>query len=379
MKYIPFHKTFIPKKDALRRIQETIESGWLTTGPQVKEFEKRVTTYLGARYGVAVSSGTAALHLGYLATIQKGDEAIVPSFTFCSAINMLYHIGSRIVFCDIDLRTLCIDPQDVAKRITSRTKAIVAVHFAGFPADLDALRAVIGKRDIAIIEDAAHAFGTKYKGAYIGSGKNITCFSFYATKNLTTAEGGMVLCSARSRDTQIRMTALHGISKHASERYTKQGSWYYEVLFPGFKYNLSDIHASIGLSQLPYYEQMLLRRKKIVELYTVQLRNIPFLELPMDTEDAGSRHAWHLYVIRLQPGSRLSRAKFIQQLEKAGIKTSVHFIPNHLQPFYRKQYPNVSLPKTESVAPTVVSLPLFDGLSRKEVLYITRTIRNLLT
>ena len=245
MKYIPFHKPSIPAS-AIEGLKQVIDSGWITTGKKVQRLESSIAKIIGAKYTVAVSSGTAALHLAYLAAgIGRGDEVIVPSYTFCSTINAILHTGARPVFCDIQEDTLCLDPKDVEKRITRKTKAIVVVHFAGLPANLDEINNLARQHNLVIVEDAAHAFLTKYKGKYVGSGKNLTCFSFYATKNLTTAEGGLVVCPNLETANYVRMMSLHGISKNAWKRYQKTGSWKYDVLFPGLKYNLSDIHAAI--------------------------------------------------------------------------------------------------------------------------------------
>ena len=377
MKYIPFHKPNISKK-ALKKIKQVLDSGWITTGKETTAFENSLSKLLGVKHAVAVSSGTAALHLAYLsAGLCSNDEVIVPSYTFCSTINTILHVGAKPVFCDIEENSLCLDPKDVEKKITTKTKAIVVVHFAGMPANLSAINKIARKHKLKVIEDAAHAFMTKYDHKFIGRGKNLVCFSFYATKNLTSAEGGLVVCPDKKTAEYVRSMSLHGISKSGWKRYSKHGSWRYYVLFPGFKYNLTDVHAAIGLSQTPFAKKAHLKRQKLSSLFRSLLKHNPNLILPKEPTVFGSEHAWHLFVVRIKPSALMKRDEVIEKLKLAGIGTSVHFIPNHLQPYYKKIGMGAKLPVTEKVFSEVLSLPFHEKLTRNEVKYICKTLNKL--
>lgn len=378
MKYIPFNKINVPES-VLKDLSDVIKSGWITTGNQVKKLENEISTVIGAKNVIAVSSGTAALHLAYLAAgFGPGDEIVVPSFTFCSTINSIIHTGAKPIFCDVLDTTLCLDPVDVENKITNKTKAIVVVHYAGISADMDSINKIAKTHNLKVIEDAAHAFLTKYKGKYIGSGKNITCFSFYATKNLTTSEGGAVLCNDSKTAAYIRSLSLHGITKEAWKRYAKNGSWRYGVKDAGFKYNLSDIHATIGLSQMPNIYISHKRRQKLVLLYKKLLGSNKNITLPLDVDKDGDEHAWHLFVIRIKASSKIGRDELIENLKNAGIGTSVHFIPNHMQEYYKKNgLSDIKLPITEKVYKEILSLPLYEKLKESEVKYICKIINSL--
>ena len=370
MKSIPFHKPHIGRQ-AQEMISAILKSGWLTTGVRVKEFEERILNLLGLKYAVAVSSGTAALHLAYLTLdLKAGDEVIVPSFTFCSTINMIVHTGATPIFCDINPKTLCIDTTELAKKITNKTKAVVAVHFAGMPADLDKIGSICAKRGIPIIEDAAHAFLTEYKGVYIGANGNIACFSFYVTKTITTAEGGMVTTTSPYIIERLRRLSLHGLSRGAEKRYSIGGSWKYSVLEPGYKYNLSDVHAAIGLSQLPNALKDKKKRTEIANLYRDLLKSSKDIELPIDPPYEKSSHAWHLFTILVKDQTK--RDALIEWLQKHGVGVSVHFQPNHLQPAYHVA--GSRLPVTEKIGDSILSLPIYPGLKKSEVEYVTLII-----
>jgi len=377
MKYIPFNKISVPKT-LIEDLSRVIKSGWITTGKQVQLLESSISSIIGTKNVVAVSSCTAALHLSYMAAdIKAGNEVIVPSYTFCSTVNSILHIGAIPVFCDIEEDTFCLDPKDVEKRITKKTKAIIVVHFAGQSADMDSINRIAKKHKLKVIEDAAHAFLTKYKGKFIGSGKNFTCFSFYATKNLTTAEGGMVLCPDIKSAQYVKSMSLHGITRQAWKRYSKNGSWRYGVDYAGFKYNLSDIHATIGLSQIPHVNKAQKKRIELVTLYKNLLKNNPNLILPKENKDNGSQHSWHLFVVRIKSSSKINRDMVIEKMKIAGIGTSVHFIPNHLQNFYKKNGLSHKLPVTEKIFKEVISLPLYENLKKSEVLYVAKTLNKI--
>ena len=371
MKNIPFHKPHIGRQ-AQKMISAILKSGWLTTGARVKEFEEGVLNLLGLKYTAAVSSGTAALHLAYLTLdLKAGDEVIVPSFTFCSTINMIVHTGATPIFCDIDSKTLCIDTTELAKKITDKTKAVVVVHFAGMPADLDKIGSICAERGIPIIEDAAHAFLTEYKGKYIGAHGNTTCFSFYVTKTITTAEGGMVATASSDIIERVYRLSLHGLSRGAEKRYNIGGSWKYSVLEPGYKYNLSDVHATIGLSQLPNVLRDKKERTEIANLYRELLKSCKDIELPIDPPYEKSSHVWHLFTILVKDQTK--RDVLIEWLKERGVGVSVHFQPNHLQPAYHVA--DSRLPVTEKIGDSILSLPIYPGLKKGEVKYIVLLIK----
>lgn len=373
--YIPFHKPTIPK-EVITSIKESLDSGWITTGPKVKQFENLLSTIVGKKNIVATSSCTAALHTAYTITkINKGDEVIVPSFTFCSTINMLVNIGAVPVFADIDENSYCIDPEDIEHRITNKTKAIVVVHYAGMPADMSKINKIAKKHNIFVIEDAAHAFSTIYKGKNIGSSKNITCFSFYATKNFTTAEGGAIVCKNLKQENYARMFINHGISKNASTRYIQGGSYKYDVVLSGYKYNLSDIHASIGLCQLYYKKVFEQQRLKIVDRYKKGLSKNIDLILPINPPYKNSSHAWHLFTVQILPSAKCTRDELFSFLMKNKIGTSVHYIPNHLQKYYKKRG-KITLPVTEKIAARIISLPLYESLLNKDIDRIIKLINH---
>lgn len=368
MKYIPFHKPHLPKT-TYPAVKKVLESGWLTTGPNVKKFEEKFKEVIKSRHAIAVSSCTAALHLAYLAhKFGPGDEVIVPSYTFVSTINTIVHAGAKPVFCEIDENTLCADPIDVEKRITKKTKGIVVVHFAGMPTDMDKINNIANKYKIPVIEDAAHAFMTKYKDKYIGESNNTVCFSFYATKNLTTIEGGMITTSNEEIADFSRIMSLHGISKNAWKRYSKEGNWRYDVVAPGYKYNMTDIQAVIGIEQLKHVKESVQKRQYLSSLYKKYLEKNPNIILPINPPYPNSQHAWHLFAFRLTGKSKINRDTLIELLKKHGIGTSVHFIPNHLQSYYRSLTKNsIKLPITEKVFNSIISLPFFEDLTESQI------------
>ena len=364
MTFIPFARPDLgaAEMDAVRSV---LESGWLTTGERVHEFEAAFAAAVGAKHAVALNSCTAALHLALEAVgLRAGDEVIIPAYTFTATAEVVLYFGATPVLVDIDARTLNIDPRRVAEAVTARTKAIIPVHFGGLAADLDALRAVAEPRGIAIIDDAAHAFPSRYNGKYIGAISDITCFSFYATKTITTGEGGMLCTDNDAYAARCRLMSLHGISHDAWRRYRAEGSWYYEVVAPGFKYNMTDIAAALGLAQLRRADAMRARRQEIAGRYNAAFEGHEF-ELPafVDARD----HAWHLYPLRLPAGA--DRGAFVDALRAKEIGASVHFIPLHLHPLYRDRYSFTpdSFPVSTAEYEREVSLPIYSGMSDAEV------------
>lgn len=365
--FLPFSPPAISEEE-VAAVADTLRSDWITTGPKTRRFESEFAHYLGAENALALNSCTAGLHLALVALgIGPGDEVITTPMTFCSSVNVIEHVSARPVLADIEPDTLAIDPVRVAKVITSRTRAIMPVHYAGHPVDLAPLLALARAHNLYIIEDAAHALPATYQGQHIGTIGDLTAFSFYATKNLTTAEGGMLTGAPELID-RARVLSLHGMSRDAWKRYDANGSWYYEVVAPGFKYNMTDIQAAIGLVQLQRLETMQRRRREIVAQYSAAFGQLDALQTP--TERSESESAWHLYVLRLNLDTlTIDRARFIEELRARNIGTSVHFIPIHLHPFYRDKYgfaPD-DFPIAYREYQRLISLPLHPGLSDEDV------------
>ena len=354
--------------EEIREVVDTLQSEWITTGPKVALFEQRFRDFVGAPAALALSSCTAGLHLSLIALgIGPGDEVITSTLTFTSTVNVIEHVGARPVLVDVEPGTLNIDPHCVAAAITSRTKAIIAVHFAGHPADLDTLAAIAAKHNIALVEDAAHALPAAYRGRPIGASANLTSFSFYATKNLTTAEGGMLTGDPDLID-RARVLSLHGMSRNAWNRYGSEGTWFYDVVSPGFKYNMTDIQAALGLVQLARVASLQSRRAEIFARYNEAFAPVVGLQTPTRRHEVD--HAWHLFVLRLRKGLlHGGRDQMIAQLKARRICTSVHFIPVHLHTFYRQKYgyrPG-DFPVALDNYERMLSLPLSPALTDDEI------------
>jgi len=353
----------------IAEIAETIRSGWVTTGPKTHQFEAEFAAYVGAKHAVAVNSCTAAMHLALEAIgLQRGDEVITSPYTFAATAEVVRYFDARPVFVDVNADDLNIRPDLIEDAITERTKAIIPVHIAGLPADLDSIHQVARRHNLPVIEDAAHAFPTQYQGRMIGGLSEFTCFSFYATKTITTGEGGMICTDNDHWAERCRMMALHGISKDAWKRYTADGSWYYEIIAPGYKYNLTDIAAAMGLIQLRKAERMWQRRREIAQRYNAAFSALSQLQIP--AEQSQSQHAWHLYMLRLNLEQlRFDRAQFFTELKRRNIGASVHFIPLHVHPYYRETYgyrPE-DLPVAYREYQREISLPIYSKMSDGDV------------
>jgi perosamine synthetase len=367
--FIPFHRPSIDR-DELEAVQQVLASGWLTTGPKAQQFERDFAEYIGCKYALAVNSATAALQLALDAIgLSTGDEVLVPTYTFTATAEVVTYFGARPVLCDSKRGGFNLDVADAARRITEKTRAIIPVHIAGEPCDLEAIHTQANDNNLHIIEDAAHALPTSYRGRRIGNISELTAFSFYATKTITTGEGGMLTTNREDFAQRASMMRLHGISGDAWKRYAKNGSWYYEVQEAGYKLNLCDLLASIGEAQLKKADEFRSRRRAIAERYLQEFRAMPELECP-PTGEGPSDHAWHLFILRIRPEFlEIDRAGFIEELHRMGIGASVHFIPLHLHPYYAKSYgyrPD-HLPNAVDAYSRCISLPIFPALKEQEV------------
>ena len=377
--FLPFALPHITEAE-IDEVVDTMHSGWLTTGPKTKRFEREFAAKVDAPYGVALNSATAAMHLALDAIgLKAGDEVIVPVYTFTASAEVVVYFQARPVFVDVDPITCNVNPALLEQAITSRTRAIIVVHFAGLPAEMDAIMAIARAHHLPIIEDAAHAFPARYRGRMIGSIGDMTAFSFYVTKTLSTGEGGMLTTSHAEYAERAAQMSLHGISRDAWKRYSAGGSWYYEVQHVGFKYNMTDLAASIGLHQLARSEWLLARRQAIAQRYTQAFSGWPEVETPPDLPYA--QHAWHLYVLRLHLEQlTISHDNFITALNEMRIGASVHFIPLHLHPFYRDTYQlaPTDYPQALQVYQRAISLPIYPGMSDEDVEDVIAAVESLL-
>jgi len=379
--YIPFNLPEIGDEE-IREVVEVLRSGWLTTGERTLRFEREFRAYCGAKHTLALSSGTAGLHLPLAALgIGPGDEVITTPLTFCATVACIMHVGATPVLADVGPDGN-IDPASVGRRISSRTRAIMPVHLGGMPCCMNEIWTLARRHNLFVIEDAAHAAGTFYNGFHVGhqgaSQSDAVAFSFYATKNMTTGEGGMVSTNNDELMAKMKMLALHGISKDAWNRYAENGSWYYQVLAPGFKYNLSDLQSALGIHQLARLERFIATRARLAHLYTELLRDIDELELPSGC-DYG-RHSWHLYILRLNLDKlTIDRDAFMRELRRRNIGASVHFIPIPLHPFFA---PWAGLkrnrcPRALELYSRIISLPLYPSLSEADLEYVASAVREI--
>jgi dTDP-4-amino-4,6-dideoxygalactose transaminase len=350
-------------------VKDTMESGWITTGVKARLFEKEFAKAVGASHAVAVNSCTAAMHLALEAIgLRSSDEVITTPYTFAATSEVVRYFGARPVFVDVDPLTLNINTNLIESAVTPRTKAILPVHMAGLPVKMPAIHEIAAKHNLRVIEDAAHAFPAKFGAATVGSMSDFTCFSFYATKTITTGEGGMICTNNEAWAERCHIMSLHGISRNAWNRYASEGSWAYDILAPGFKYNMTDIAASIGLVQLKKAARMHARRMEIAERYNRAFDEVPELQVPANL--AYCRHAWHLYMLRLNLGQlRIDRSRFVEELKKRNIGVSVHFIPLHLHPYYRDTYgyKPEDFPIAYQEYMREISLPIYSRMSDQDV------------
>lgn len=377
--FIPFHRPSIGE-DEVDEVAAVLRSGWLTTGSKTAQFENEFKAYVWAPHALAVSSCTAGLHLALAALgIGPGDEVITTPMTFCATVNTILHVGATPVLADIGSDGN-LDPDSIASRITPRTRAIMPVHLAGLPCDMERIWALAKGHGLYVIEDAAHAVGTHYRGSPVGgnASSHAVAFSFYATKNLTTGEGGMVTTHDERLLEHMRVLCLHGISKDAWNRYAEHGNWYYQVVECGFKYNLSDIQSAIGIHQLRKQEEFIAVRTRYAQMYNRVFREVAELEIPPESSEG--RHCWHLYMLRLNLGDlAIDRNAFIAELRKKGIGASVHFIPIPLHPFFERfaGLPQNHCPRALELYPRLISLPLYPAMTEEEVTRVAVCVREI--
>jgi perosamine synthetase len=386
------------EKEEIEEVLDTLKSGWLTTGSKVKRFENEFAKYIGCKHAIAVNSCTAALHLALEAVgIKKGDEIITSPMTFAATSEVIHYFQAKVLFVDIEADTMNLDVNKLEELIkrkcrngrNSRLKAIIPVHYAGYPCEMDSIMGIAREYDLKVIEDAAHAFPAYYKERMIGKIGDITCFSFYATKTITTGEGGMISTDHDKWADRMRIMSLHGITKDAWKRYTSEGNWYYEIVAPGYKYNLTDIAAALGIAQLRKAEDFWRRRNEIAELYKNAFKDLEEIEIPSVKRIEGSmggsifdqvRHSWHLFVIKLNlKRLTIDRNCFIDELKKKRIGTSVHFIPLHIHPYYRETYgykPS-DFPVSYQNYKRIISLPLYPKMADEDVQRVIEAVTDI--
>lgn len=363
--------------EEIDEVVETLKTGWITTGPKTRQFEAEFAQYIGVRDALAVFSATDAMQVGLAALgVQPGDEIITTAMTFCSTVHVIEHLGARPVLVDVEPDTLCIDAGAVERAVTEKTRGLLPVHIYGHPCDMDPLLDLAKALKLFVLEDAAHSLPARYKGRMVGTLGTLTAFSFYATKNMTTAEGGMLTGEADLID-RARLWSLHGMSRDAYKRYGAEGSWYYEVVLPGFKCNMTDIQASLGLQQLKKLPRFQDRRREVVRRYHAAFGKLQELQVPV--ERPGVESAWHIYPLRLNlEALTIDRNRFIEELKARNIGTSVHFIPIHLHPYYRDKYgfQPTDFPVAYREYLRIASLPLYPSMSDEDVTDVVEAVRD---
>lgn len=367
---IPYGRQTI-EEDDINAVIEVLKSDYLTTGPQICEFEDLVCKYTGAKYGVAISNGTSALHAAcFAAGIEDGDEVITTPITFAASANCVLYCGGTPVFADIDPRTYNIDPDDIERKITKKTKAIIAVHMAGQPCDMDRIHEIAKKYHLLVIEDGAHALGAEYKGKKIGGLSDMTTFSFHPVKPITTGEGGMIMTNNSEFYEKLMLFRSHGITRNPDLLSKDDGPWYYEQQFLGYNYRMTDIQCALGVSQMKKLDRFINARRKLVERYNDAFVKEENITIPYQLENTNS--GWHLYIIQVK---NHDRRRVFEQLREKGIGVNVHYIPVYKHPYYQKiGYAEVSCPNAEELYEHMISLPLYPGLTEEEQDYIIKTV-----
>lgn len=377
--FLLFHKPFI-SEDEVNEIVDTVRSGWLSMGPKTIRFEKEFNDYIGSKKSVAVSSWTAAGHLTLESFgIEENDEVIVPTMTFPATAEIVCYFGAKPVIVDVDEDTLNISLKEIEKSITPKTKAIIPVHYGGQPCDMDEIHEIAQKYNLRVLEDAAHSLPAYYKGKKIGSISEVTCFSFYATKTLSTGEGGMICTNNPEIAERTTIMRMHGINRDAWKRYSESGSWYYEVVAPGYKYNFTDLQASLGLPQLKKVDMMWESRKRIAAMYKEAFNDFDLIQLHTIKPDRES--SWHLFPVRLHLNKLTkNRAQIIEELKKNNIGIGVHFLPVHQHIYYAKTFnlDDRNYPVASAAFPRLMSLPIYPGMSDESVYKVINVLIDVL-
>ncbi|HSB06841.1 MAG TPA: aminotransferase class I/II-fold pyridoxal phosphate-dependent enzyme [Thermodesulfobacteriota bacterium] len=374
--FLPLSRPSISEKE-IQEVERCLRSGWITTGPLCKAFEEKFCEITGAPHAISVSSGTAGMHLMMLALgIKRGDEVITPSMTFASTLNMITLCGAKPVFVDIDYPTLNINADLIEEKVTPRTRAIIPVHFSGCPADMDKILNLAQRCQLNVIEDAAHAVGAYYKGIHVGGWGQSAIFSFHPIKNITTGEGGMITHSNDAFENRLRLLRFHGIERDAWKRYGKGGNPGYDIETPGFKYNLTDLQAALGLAQVSRLDELNSRRRHLADLYRKGLESVDGLDLP-GVPGYLHIHSWHLFVIKI---ISMERERFMQKLSEYNIGYGIHFPAGHHLSYIKRRHrvKKSDLKETERVSDKLISLPLFPGMMEEDVSYVCEAIREIL-
>lgn len=370
-KMIPYGRQTI-EEDDIQAVVDVLRSDYLTTGPKIAEFEKMVADYVGAKYAVAISNGTSALHAAcFAAGIQPGDEVITTPLTFAASSNCVLYCGGTPVFADVDLKTYNIDPEDIRRKITDKTKAIIAVHLAGQPCDMDEIHKIAKEHDLLVIEDGAHALGSVYKGKKVGTLSDMTTFSFHPVKPITTGEGGMIVTDNEEFYQKMMLFRSHGITRDENLMTRNDGSWFYQQLDLGYNYRITDIQCALGCSQMRKLDRFLARRKEIVTRYNEAFADCENIIIPYQLPETES--GWHLYIVQVK---NCDRRKVFEALREQGIAVNVHYIPVYMHPYYQEHgYKDVHCKNAEEVYSHIISLPLYPTLTEEQQQYVIETLK----
>lgn len=370
---IPYGKQTI-EQDDIQAVVDVLKSDFLTTGPKIAEFEQTVADYVGAKYAVAISNGTSALHAAcFAAGIGPGDEVITTPLTFAASANCVLYCGGTPVFADVDPKTYNIDPEDIRRKITDRTKAIIAVHLAGQPCDMDAIHSIAREHGLIVIEDGAHALGSVYKGKKVGSMSDMTTFSFHPVKPITTGEGGMIVTDNEDFYKKMVLFRSHGITRDDSMMTRNDGPWFYQQFDLGYNYRITDIQCALGCSQMKKLDRFLARRKEIVARYNEAFADCDNIITPYQLSDTES--GWHLYIVQVKNGDR---RQVFENMREKGIGVNVHYIPVYMHPYYQEHgYENVHCANAEEIYSHIISLPLYPGLTSEQQDYVIDTLKSL--
>lgn len=370
---IPYGKQTI-EQDDIQAVVDVLKSDFLTTGPKIAEFEQTVADYVGAKYAVAISNGTSALHAAcFAAGIEPGDEVITTPLTFAASANCVLYCGGTPVFADVDPKTYNIDPEDIQRKITDRTKAIIAVHLAGQPCDMDAIHSIAREHGLIVIEDGAHALGSVYKGKKVGSMSDMTTFSFHPVKPITTGEGGMIVTDKENFYKKMVLFRSHGITRDDSMMTRNDGPWFYQQFNLGYNYRITDIQCALGCSQMKKLDRFLARRKEIVARYNEAFADCDNIITPYQLSDTES--GWHLYIVQVK---KCDRRQVFENMREKGIGVNVHYIPVYMHPYYQEHgYENVHCANAEEIYSHIISLPLYPGLTSEQQDYVIDTLKSL--